>query len=123
MTFTKLVTTRRCDNQPDPEPHFYRNNAPFAIENEQKQIFTDASDFSTFCVSTDAYDRLVHRPEKQQTKITVRSDRQQAGTLPTLAVTHCKENSLSLIVSDLPTDCRAYLQRVTDSTTLLFVIL
>jgi len=56
MTFTKLVTTRRCDNQPDPEPHFYRNNAPFAIENEQKQIFTDASDLSTFCVSADAYE-------------------------------------------------------------------
>jgi len=34
-----------------------------------------------------------------------------------------QENSLSLIVSDLPTNCRAYLQRLTDSKTLLFVIL
>ena len=36
-----------------------------------------------------------------------------------------QESSLSLIVSDLPTNCRAYLQRLrlTDSKTLLFVIL
>jgi len=34
-----------------------------------------------------------------------------------------QENSLSLIVSDLPTNCRAYLRRLTDSKTLLFVIL
>jgi len=33
------------------------------------------------------------------------------------------ENSLSLIVSDLPTNCRAHLQRLTDSKTLLFAIL
>ena len=30
-----------------------------------------------------------------------------------------QDNSLSLIVSDLPTDCRAYLQRLTDSKTLI----
>ena len=36
-----------------------------------------------------------------------------------------QDNSLSLIVSDLPTNCRAYLRRLTDSKTLLllFVIL
>jgi len=34
-----------------------------------------------------------------------------------------QENSLSLIVSDLPTNCRPYLQRLTDSETLLFAIL
>ena len=34
-----------------------------------------------------------------------------------------QENSLSLIVSDLPTNCRASFQRLTDSRTLLFVIL
>jgi len=34
-----------------------------------------------------------------------------------------EENSLSLIVSDLPVNCRACLQRLTDSKTLLFVIL
>jgi len=33
-----------------------------------------------------------------------------------------QENSLSLIVSDLPTNCHAYLQRLTDSKTLLCVI-
>ena len=34
-----------------------------------------------------------------------------------------QENSLSPIVSDLPTNRRAYMQRLTDSKTLLFVIL
>jgi len=34
-----------------------------------------------------------------------------------------QENSLSLIVSDLSTNCRAYLLRLTDSKTLLIVIL
>jgi len=34
-----------------------------------------------------------------------------------------QENSLSLIVSDLPTNCRAHLQRLIDSKTLLFAIL
>jgi len=34
-----------------------------------------------------------------------------------------QENSPSLIVSDLPTNCRAYLQTITDSKTLLFVVL
>jgi len=34
-----------------------------------------------------------------------------------------QENSLSLIISDLPTNCRAYLQRQTDSKTPLSVIL
>ena len=33
-----------------------------------------------------------------------------------------QENSLSLIASDLPTNCRAYLQKLTDSKTLVFVI-
>ena len=70
------------------------------------------------------FPRFVYRPmhmigwytgRKNNKPKTVRSDRQQAGTLPTLAVNHCKENSLSLIVSDLPTNCRAYLQRLTDS--------
>jgi len=69
------------------------------------------------------FPRFVYRPmhmigwytgRKNNKPKTVRSDRQQAGTLQ-LAVNHCKENSLSLIVSDLPTDCRAYLQRLTDS--------
>jgi len=34
-----------------------------------------------------------------------------------------QENSLSLIISDLSTNCHAYLQRLTDSKVLLFVIL
>ena len=34
-----------------------------------------------------------------------------------------QENSLSLIVSELPTNCRAHLHRLTDSKTLLFAIL
>ena len=34
-----------------------------------------------------------------------------------------QENSLLLIVADLPTNCHAYLQRLTDSKTLLLVIL
>ena len=35
---------------------------------------------------------------------------------------YMQENSLSLIVSDLPANCRAHLQRLTDSKTLFFVI-
>jgi len=55
---------------------------------------------------------------------TVQPDCQQAGTLPTLPVSYLlHENCLSLVVSDLPTNCRAYLQRPTDSKTFLFVIL
>jgi len=55
----------------------------------------------------------LHR-RQQQNKKTVQSDRQQAGTLPTLPVSCLQqENSLSLIVSDLSTNCRAYLQRLT----------
>jgi len=46
---------------------------------------------------------------------TVQSDRQQAGTLPTLPVTHC----MSLIVSDLPTNCRA----LTDCKKLFYFLL
>jgi len=43
-------------------------------------------------------------------KKTVQSDRQQAGTLPTLPVSCLQqENRLSLIFSDLPTNCLAYL--------------
>jgi len=58
-----------------------------------------------------------------KTKKTVQSDRQQAGTLPTLPVSCLQqENRLSLIVSDLSTNCRAYLQRLTIQKS-LFVIL
>ena len=65
----------------------------------------------------------LHTRRQQQTKKTVQPDHQQAETLPTLPVSYpLQENCLSLIVSDLPTNCRAYLQRPTDSKTLLFVI-
>ena len=39
--------------------------------------------------------------------------------LPTFTCYPLQENSPSLIVSDLPSNCRAYLQRLTDSQTLL----
>ena len=94
------------------------------VQRRDCQIIIDGGSNSSNCSSL-KLDSL-HTRRQQQTK-NVQSDRQQAGTLPTLHVTYeyCKRTvgNMSLIVSDLPTNCRTYLQRLPDSKTLLFVIL
>jgi len=68
---------------------------------------------ATVIIKTSGQWSGLHRRQQQNKKI-VQSDRQQAGTLPTLPVSCLQqENRLSLIVSDLSTNCRAYLQRLT----------
>ena len=61
--------------------------------------------------------RIAYRGKKLFDQIVNKPEHCLHYLLPSL-----QANSLSLIVSDLPTNCRAYLQRLTDSKTLLFVI-
>ena len=79
-----------------------------AVQRRACQITVGGGTYSSNC-SSHKLDSL-HTRRQQQTKKTVQSDRQQAGTLPTLPVSCLQqENHLSLIVSDLPTNCLAYL--------------
>ena len=84
------------------------------------QIIIGGDTYSSNCSSfkLDSF----HIRRQQQTKELLN----QIVNKPEHGLHYCyllQENSLSLIVSDLPTNCRAYLQRPTDTKTLLFVTL
>jgi len=83
------------------------------------QIIIGGGTYSSNCSSL-KLDSLHTRRQQQTKKCSMRSSSRNTAYITCYPL---QENSLSLVVSYLPTNCLAYLQRLTDLKTLLFVII